>query len=116
MIRKILKFFGFIHESELTEDYLCVRLAQYIGDPHEYEIDKEHELRFFRELSSLDGSTEYFKATMAKDMQRAFGAPDDQKKMIQGAYARTAYFRSKMRESNKPAPVESPKLTSKRYG
>lgn len=118
MFRNILKRLGYTHQSEFTEDFLCYELAKKLGDPQEYVIEKKMEDEFFMDLSRVNGVTNFLRATMGKDMQRAFGSPEDQKKMVQGAFARTSYFLTKIRNANKPKPEvkEKATLTSSRHG
>lgn len=71
-------------------------MAKLIGDPTEYTIEKKQEEAFFNDLSRVDGVREFLKATMAKDMQRDFGATPDQRQIIRGAFARTAYIKSRL--------------------
>lgn len=97
LIEKILSRYGYIHRDKLTEDFLCFELAKTIGDPTEYSIEPKQEEYFFRDFARIDGARDYLRATMAKDMQRDFGATPDQRQLIRGAFARTSYFLSKIR-------------------
>lgn len=97
VVKVVLHKLGYTHQSEITEDYLCYELAKYIGDPNEYTIDQKLEEEFFNGLARVNYVNEYFKSMMAKDMQRDFGSADDSRQMIRGAYARTAYLKSRMR-------------------
>ena len=101
MIKKLLGKFGFIHESELTEEYLCLKLGKFVGDPTQESIDDIQEKNFFRDLARLDGTMQYLRSTMARDMQRDFGSTNEQRQLIRGAFARTAYWKGKIIESNK---------------
>lgn len=106
MIEKLLNKLGYIRKDRINEDYLCQELSKYIGDPTEFSIEPEQEKKLFQELSRIYGINEYLKATMAKDMQRDFGSPQDQRQLIRGAFARTAYIKSKVLEANKSLTQE----------
>ncbi len=120
MIKKLLRYFGFIHTSELTENFLCHEIAKIVGDPTEYSIDKGQEDKLFTSLSGVDGLAEYLKATMAKDIQRDFGSTQEQRALIHGAFARTSYFMSRLvksnENSNRVVPRPKVKLGGNRYG
>lgn len=116
MIKKILRRLGYIHESELTEDFLCGEIARMVGDPTEYTLEKKQEDLFFKDLSRVEGVQEYLRATMARDMQRDFAATNEQRPIIRGAFARTAYLRSRLSKSGKDAQEVETKLTGLRYG
>lgn len=101
MIEKFLHKLGYLHKSELTEEFLCLELGKFVGDPTDNTIEKEQEEEVFRDLARIDGFKNYLKNTMARDMQRDFGATPDQRQMIHGAFARTAYMKGKILEVNK---------------
>ncbi len=109
------KIEGYIHESELTEEFLALRLAQLVGDPTEYSISKEEDAKFFQDLSRVDNAAQMLRATAAKDMVRYFGATDDhQRGLIRGAFSRTTYWATMLKNVSKPAKKET-KLKGLRY-
>lgn len=100
MIRKVLRSLGYIHESEIDEDYCALRLAQSIGDPMEYSIEKAEEESMFKDLSNIEHLPAYLTATLAKDMQRSFAATEDERMVIRGHFAMAADMRTKIRKIN----------------
>lgn len=115
-IKNILGRFGFIHSEDITEQFLYYEVAKLIGDPTDYTIEPEQEETLFRDLSRVDGFSEYLRATMAKDMLRDFSSGEGQHQLIHGAFARTAYLRSKMASSNERQSGIETRLAGKRYG
>ncbi len=100
MIRKLFKHFGYIHESEITEDYLCYELAKLIGDPEDYEIDDKFETTLFKDLSNVEGFQIYLRSTAARDMQRHFGTAPDQQGLVHGAFGRTLYLANRIKKAS----------------
>lgn len=96
-IKKILRKFGFIHESELTQEFLLLEIGKIIGDPMEYSIPKKFEEQFFKDLAAIDRIHEYLDATLAADMRREFSSPIEQRDLIHGAFSRTAYIKGKIK-------------------
>ena len=102
-ISKLLKRFGYIHESEITDEYTIERFKNSIGNPTEIVLSKELDKEFFEALEKIDGGREYFKATAAKDMVRFFGSQDaTEQAFIRGAFARTIYFFNRMKKIKEP--------------
>lgn len=98
---------GYIHKSELTEEFLSWELAKMIGNPNDYSIEKKQEEQFFQDLAKIDGVMEYLSATAAKDMQRYFAAPQGQQDVVKGAFARTVYLKSRLTKSkNNPQEID----------
>jgi hypothetical protein len=95
MIEKILNKFGYV-KAPLDPLY---EAAKVIGDPNEYEVHPKLEQQIFDHLSSVEGLAEYLRATMAKDMQRAFSSTPDQSQIIHGAFARTSYLLSRIKDT-----------------
>lgn len=116
MIKSILRKLGYIHESELTNEYILYAAANIIGDPVEYEFTAKQEEELFGDLSKVNGFSEYLNATMAKDMQRYFSSPREQLDIIQGAFARTAYIKSRIVKQNTSNTKSKTKLDNLRYG
>ena len=119
MIRGILNKWGYIHESEITDDFCALRLAEAVGDPMEYSIEPKEEEAMFKDLSNIEHLPAYLTATLARDMQRSFASPEDQRQLVRGAFARTADFRTKIRNINQKV-IETKsadnKLKGLRYG
>ena len=115
MIKSILNKLGYIHESEVTEEFLGLKYGEIIGDTSDYGIETKEEKDFFIDFSRIESASEFLKATAAKDMQRYFAATDEkQRDMARGAFARTVYFRaqlSKSRDEGREASV----LNNPRY-
>lgn len=101
MFEKLLNKLGYIKEETIDDNYCLFRVASMVGDPTEYEISEELETEFFRDLSKIEVAHKYFDATLAKDMQREFSAPLEQRDLIHGAFARIAYLKSKLVKYNK---------------
>ena len=97
MIKKLLRRFGYTHESDMDENFFALELARSIGDPMEYTIEKDEEEEMFRDLAKIEHLPGYLTATLAKDMQRSFAATEVERAVIKGAFARTSYWRSKVR-------------------
>jgi hypothetical protein len=91
-----LKRFGYIHESELTEEYLCLEIGKLIGDTKEAVVDKKAEEVFFQDMARVDRVDEILRSIMAKDMIMDFSATGEQRPLIHGAYARTAYIHGRI--------------------
>lgn len=116
MLKQLLRKLGYIHESELTEDFLCYEIAKIIGDPREYSIEKKQEDLIFADLGRIEGIAMFLNATMAKDMQRDFASTPDQRQLIRGAFARTAYLKSKLVKKNDEISEGRSVLKSRRHG
>lgn len=107
---------GYFKASKIDESFLADYYGKLIGDPTSYDISAKEEIHIFSDLAKVDGIREYLKATMAKDMQRYFAAPDQKSRdVIQGAFARTSYLRGKLKEVNKPKEVSKLEVSKKRY-
>jgi hypothetical protein len=116
MFDTLMKKLGYIKESSLTEEYLAGHFAREIGDPTDYEITRLDEKSFFEDLSKIDKARDFLKATMAKDMQRYFAAPDEKSRnVIQGAFARTVYLAGKLKEVQAPNKITKVEKASNRY-
>ena len=86
-----------IVREEMSEEELMLKFAEHFGDIGEYQVDIEEERRMFEELQSVDYLQPYLRATIAKDMQLYFAATTDQQRdLIKGRIARSAYLRSKL--------------------
>lgn len=97
MLEALLKKLGYIHESKLTDTVLETMLCEKIGDVFDYKLDPKVEKGIFADVSKVDFIMEYLRATMAKDIQRYFAAPDEkQRDIIRGAFARTVYLKSRI--------------------
>lgn len=106
MLEKILKHLGYIKELRINEYYLADYYGKLVGDPTDSDITKADEDSFFKDLARVDKARDFFKATMARDMQRYFSAPDQKSRdVIQGAFARTVYFRGKLKEAQEPNKI-----------
>lgn len=117
MIQQLLSRFGYLHESKITENYLGKRYGELIGDVNNYGIEKEMEGELFNDLSVVNGIKEYLDATMANDMQRYFAATDEkQRDIVRGAFARTAYLKSRLNKTSQEANEEETTLQGLRYG
>lgn len=111
MIDRILNYFGYEKRKVWTEEEIISYYCKLIGNPVEYSLSKEEDELFFKNLDMVDGAREYFKATMAKDVMRYFGAKGQtEQDTVRGGFARTAYFMSKLKEQSAPT-----KLSNKRY-
>ena len=100
MIKVILRKLGYTHESDMTEDFYSLGLTAAIGDPMDYDIEKEEEIAMFKDLARVEHLPAYLTAMMAKDMQRSFSSLDEERPVIRGAFARAAYFKSRIRNAN----------------
>jgi hypothetical protein len=101
MIDKLIRKLGYIKKEDLTEEYLCHELAKIVGDPTQSSVESDQEKKIYADLARIHGILDYLRDVMAKDMQRDFSAPVDQKQLIRGAFARTAYIKGKIVEINK---------------
>lgn len=112
MIDKILNKFGYVKKDSEKDIYL--KFAEEIGDLRQYEVNPKYEKMLFEQIATLDGAEDYFKATIAQDMQRHFAAQEDiSRSMIRGAMSRTAYYVSLLR----PKKAEpKTKIDNLRYG
>lgn len=116
MIDKVLKYFGYIKESDINEFYLADYYGRLVGDPTDSDIGVKDEQNFFRDLAKVDNARDFLKATMARDMQRYFSAPDEKSRnVIQGAFARTVYLRGKLKEVQDPKKSTKLDKASDRY-
>jgi endonuclease I len=110
MIEKILKRFGYT--KALKDKDIYTMFAEEIGDIRQYEINSKFEKVLFEQFATLDGATDYLKATIAADMQRYFSAPDERSRdIIRGGIARTSYFLSLCKQKRGET-----KLENLRYG
>lgn len=114
MIEKLLRKFGYIHESKIDDAFVSERIISTIGNPTEYVISKDQDKEFFIALEKVDGVREYLKATAAKDMVRYFGAQDEKEQLaIRGGFARTVYLLSRLRNVKEVEPQT--KIKNLRY-
>lgn len=106
MIKKIidtLNKFGFVHKSQIDEDYIIAQYTNTIGDPTQYSIDKKFDKEIFENLDKVEGIRDYLKSVAAKDMIRYFQAKDNEERLvIRGGFARTVYFLSRLRKIHEP--------------
>lgn len=85
--------------EKLTVDELCQELASRLFEPSS-QVEKEQEEKLFESLKHIEGLQEYLKDTANRDIQRYFGAADDKERnLTRGAFARTAYFLSRIRQA-----------------
>ncbi len=111
-MKNIFKLFGYIHQSELTEEYLTQELGKVIGSPTDYDFPKEVENKLFEDLHGVDGLAEYLRYTCAQDMIRNFSSTtDEQRWSVKGAFQRTMYMKNRIA---KPKPKDT-KLPGLRY-
>lgn len=109
-----------IVNNPLTDEEILSLYVNNLGSVLDYSIEKKQERDLFNELSSIEGFSDYLKATTAKDIQRYFAAENDsQRDIIRGAVSRTMFFRSQLRttrEEKKKEPKQVTKITGLRYG
>ena len=99
-----------------TEEEKMLAFAELVGEIDETRIDPDKEDALFKELANVDHLADYLRNAIARDMQRYFAATnDEQRQMIKGAIARTAYMRSKIMKREDHDVVES-KMKGLRYG
>jgi len=102
-------------EQPKSEQEMMLAFAEFIGDINETKIEPEYESRLFTEMANVDYIQDYLRATIARDMQRYFAATnDEQRQLIKGAIARTAYLRSRLRDPEDNEVVQS-KIKGLRY-
>lgn len=103
-------------EEPKDESEMMLMFAESLGDISETKMEPEYEEKLFAELQSVDYLRDYLRATIARDMQRYFAATnDEQRQLIKGAIARTAYLRSRLSE-NPDHEVVQTKVKGLRYG
>lgn len=116
MLEKVLKYLGYIKETRIDEYFLADYYARLVGDPTDSEISRKDEQAFFTDLARIDNARDFLRATMARDMQRYFSAPDEKSRnIIQGAFARTVYLRGKLKEVQEPVKATKLEKASNRY-
>lgn len=113
LLRKILSKLGYIHSSELTEEFLLTKLAWFV-DVERDEISEKLEKQIFSDMAQIENINYYLNSTMAKDMKREFTSGPEQRATIHGAFARTAYFKSKLLKTKEKPKVDT-KLKGLRY-
>jgi hypothetical protein len=104
--------FDYLMKNPLSEEQLLQLYAKTMKEIFGENIDKEHEENMFKQLSAVDGFSDFLRSTLTRDLQRYFAATTPLEQLqIKGAYSRTLYFRSNLNKKDKPAP----KLDNKRY-
>lgn len=94
MIEKILNHFGYIPKEKALEE-----VALLAGNPRDYPELKKIEEDIFKDLAQVPDIDSFLDITMGYDMQREFSAPDEQRPIVHGAYARTAYLKSGIKKA-----------------
>jgi hypothetical protein len=88
-MRKILKYFGYIHKSEVEPDYM-----ETLPDPKDIPELKDLEEQFFKDLANVDRIDMFLDATMFADMKREFNSSTDQERnLVKGHYALAGYLK-----------------------
>lgn len=102
-------------DKELDDQELMLAFAEHFGDIGEYQVDSKEEARMFEELRSVDYLQTYLRAQIARDMQLYFAATTDQQRdLIKGRIARTAFFRSQLMDPSEKKTVKT-KMKGLRY-
>jgi sulfatase maturation enzyme AslB (radical SAM superfamily) len=104
MIHKLLNKLGFI--KHLTDDEL---LNEYVRRMRPDTVtDKEFKAKeeeIFDNMREIDGISEYYRETVARDLKRHYASSTPMEQFqIRGATARTLYFKGLL--SEKKAPKE----------
>lgn len=94
----------------LTEDDLAQLLVEYVESSNQ---SKEEIDLMFEDLKKVEGFQEYLSNTLSADKDRYFGAGSPMEQlMVKGAYNRTLYYRSKLREKKgEVVKLESPRTS-----
>lgn len=69
-------------------------------NPKEDELDKEEESRIWKEISKIDGASEYFRNLMSRDMKFHFVSAKEQQDLIRGGFYRTEYFSNQLKKNS----------------
>lgn len=102
MLKKLLAHLGYIHKSELTEEFLLLEVSKLVNQDGLEVFPKKLEEELFRDLSLVDNFLPYLNQTMINDMQREFSGPKEQKDVVVGAYSRTAYLKGRLLKARSP--------------
>lgn len=93
--------------ESLTEDELCSLLIKSVEAKRQ---SKEEVELMFNDLKKVEGFQDYLTNTLVADKDRYFGAGSPMEQlMVKGAYNRTLYLRSKLREKKDDVKLESPR-------
>ena len=104
-----------VSKKPFTENELGSMLSQLLGDVTEYSIEPAQEKEIFEKLREINGIHDYFRAMIAKDIQRYFmAASDSQRDQVKGAFGRTIYLKNKV--SGKIQKVDQTKLANVLFG
>lgn len=91
----------------LTEDDLTKLLIDCVESSRRTKQDDE---LLFDELKKVEGFQDYLSNTLIADKDRYFGAGTPMEQLlVKGAYNRTFYIRSKLREVKEVQKMESPR-------
>lgn len=102
--KKLIKYLA---KRFLTEDDFGSLLVDSV---QRINRSKEEDITVFKDIKKVDGFHEYLNNTLDSDIKRYFAAGSPMEQLqVKGAYNRTLYLRSKLRESDKPTNLESPR-------
>lgn len=106
-MKKLIKYLA---KRFLTEDDFSVLLVDSVEKTN---MSKEEVELLFKDIKNIQGFHEYLNNTLDADIKRYFGAGSPMEQLqVKGAYNRTLYLRSKLREvekPEKPIKLESPR-------
>jgi len=104
MIKKTIKYLA---SKFLTQDDFGVLL---IDTVERINRSKEEDLIVLDDVKKVEGFHEYLNNMLDSDIKRYFAAGSPMEQLqVKGAYNRTLYLRSKLREVNKVVKLESPR-------
>lgn len=103
-------------KNKMTEDELLGLAVEILGDVWDYKLDKKDEADLFKKISTISGSADYFRTTLAEDVKRYFNATSEKERdTIRGAMSRTMYWRGLIREAGAGKKKDTKPLKLARY-